>query len=660
MHDRPAPFLLALVLTAFGVSLFLPEQNAGRTLLALPGAFLLPGFLVAGLLGADPGRTRYGLLAPLLSPLILGAVTAGVGLAGLSPTLWVRGVIVVSGLLAIVLERRDGEGSRWDTPPALAWWVGAGFALVVASLVVPFEGIRLNSDAWFHSAVIANIERGGFPPRDPYFSGMPLQYFWYYHAVVLGLMESTGLSPLASMSALNLSWVLISVPAASRIAIHLGASPRGSVWAGVVFLGGLGGLFWLFFPVKLISALIGDVRGMEAVRQLVDLDPFDIPSTTRVTQIVFSSNFVLKKFIVSNAASGAMVLGLVAAHAAIRFVTDGKRRGMALFFVLALAAFYLHVIMGGTTLAALAGGVLLGTVLRRITRARAFAVSGTVLLALVLGLPYLRLTAGSKEAENLFPIGVSLLAWVSLVFTLAAVVALAWPTLRRLAGRPGHPGSALFLGWTLFAFLYAVFGRLPGPNQYDKPPLVVFMPLAIAAGVTLPALWSRLAGRSGLRFVLGVFLFLYLVPENAFRYAGFFADRHGASIAPDEASAYRWIGENTPRDAIFIDSEDRVEVLVRGPRRQYWGRQTYAEQWGYPVDEMTVRRGVRDALYAPHAPTSSELKPLFDLSDAVYVMAREEDSPGAARRLAASPLFEPVFSEGGITILRLVAPPPAS
>jgi hypothetical protein len=97
-------------------------------------------------------------------------------------------------------------------------------------------------------------------------------------------------------------------------------------------------------------------------------------------------------------------------------------------------------------------------------------------------------------------------------------------------------------------------------------------------------------------------------------------------------------------------------VLVRGPRRQYWGIPSYASQWGYALDEMARRRALRDSVYEGTL-SLEQLDALRALHAPVYVVAREADLPGVGARLQARrDLFRQVFAADGVRVFEIRVP----
>ena len=177
---------------------------------------------------------------------------------------------------------------------------------------------------------------------------------------------------------------------------------------------------------------------------------------------------------------------------------------------------------------------------------------------------------------------------------------------------------------------------------------------AHAAAPVGGTIWTRPFKVLFALFVLGMALFL--IPENAISLVVFAVDSKAPVLSGQEEALFDWAGEETPSDAVFIDSADRVEMLVRGPRRQYWGNSGYAYQWGYPAEAMERRRALRDAVYEGTL-TAEQLDDLRALGAPVFVIGRESDHPGIGARLLARPdRFRAVFSEGDLWVFEVRIP----
>ena len=643
--------VIPLALAGYLLSLAIPLL---RPVFGTAAVILFPGAALLAAIGFRRSSLRDLLWGPALSPFLVGL--AGIGgfrFAGV-PDPWVRVLLIGSGFFLAVegfLRRPAHEG---DEGPTRGDWIAVCcFLSVAAAILLPRDAWRLGSDAWFHTAVAREVERAGIPPQDPYFAGLTLQYFWFYHAVLVSLAGPTGLDPGGAMALLNLLSVALIVPAASMIMQRLGFDRVSRTWAGVIFLLGMGGLIVLFFPVKFATLFLGEVRGAAAWGDLVHLHPYTTENAYRFLTILQSQDFMLKKFLVGTAASQALLLDLLVLAQTLHFVgSKATWKGGVLLVVTGCAAFTFHSLLGGATLAALLLAVAWTALTRWTPRVRTLTALVLLVAAVVAVLPYLASVTRGKETESLIPVGINLLQWLSLPFSLAGATALALPGIRRLWSRRRGP-AGLFLAWGAASVGYGILGRLPGANQYDKTTIVAFVPLALLAGAGVPGLWRRWAGTR--RKLFAAFLVIYLVPENAMLLAAFAVEDPIPAPTPSEVAFEAWSGKNTPSSAIFIDTPERLDLLVRGPRRLYFGREAYAEQWGYPKEEMARRwELVKRLLGVGGGGRIAGLEALDTLDGDVYVVVRDRDRSSGVPAAVESPgePFDRVYDHDGIRVYR--------
>ncbi len=648
-------FFLILVLLGYLARMggWLPPLFAAPA--GVLGAFLLPGPALVLAAGAPRSRVRDWIIGPALSPILLGGVAALAYLRHQDPSVWVHAAVLSTGFGLVVMRWTEGRAEKEETIGRGAWLVGLGLASVVAALLVANPWLRQGSDAWFHTAVAAEIQRVGIPPDDPYFAGMPLQYFWFFHVVLIALQITTGMTPPDAMAFLNIVAAVGCVVMAARIGIALGFTPASGAWGGALLLLGMGGLSGLFLPIKILPVFLGEVRGMDEAARMLPWTPFTIPHVSETLQVLFSRTFMLRKFLTGTAVPYSILLALIAWEAGVRLVREGHPRFAAVQLVAGAGAILMHVVVGGALMAALAFGGGVTVLFARGARWRGFFVAALVAGSLAVCLRYLIATIRPGERSGEGILGFEPLHVLSLPVSLLGVALLSILAIRSLR-RSGEPAATLFLGTAAACLAYGIFGRLPDSNQYDKLTTVAFVPLALAGGLGVPLVWERLRGSRRLRAAFIVGMGLFLIPENAIMLAVFAVDSKAPVVSAEERAMFEWIGEETPPDAVFIDSADRSDVLVRGPRRQYWGIPSYAKQWGYPVDEMARRRALRDDVYEGSL-TLDQLDALRALHAPVYVLARENDFPGIGNRLRAQrDLYRPVFAAGTVRVFEIRIP----
>src|SRR5688572_17232255 len=208
LHSRwPRPGRLTILAALAGVALALIAPGGSTRWLSImlaPGAAV---YLVAS--RQAPRASAMTLWALVLSPVI----TTLAGMAAFALRLPLMTVIAGLGTVAlavflVALWRMRARIVAPDRRSLL--WLGSMIAVVVvltAFLPLTREWWRIRSDAWFHAAVVAQIGEYGIPPEDPYFAGIPLQYMWFYHVLVLTLSRALVCDPFHVMAILNIQAV---------------------------------------------------------------------------------------------------------------------------------------------------------------------------------------------------------------------------------------------------------------------------------------------------------------------------------------------------------------------------------------------------------------------------------------------------------------------
>jgi hypothetical protein len=186
----------------------------------------------------------------------------------------------------------------------------------------------------------------------------------------------------------------------------------------------------------------------------------------------------------------------------------------------------------------------------------------------------------------------------------------------RLFGELSLSGSGIVAMWTFIVLGVALVTDLPTTNE-TKFAFLLFLPLAAFATGGINRMWRTRRGRVAAVTLVAAFT----LPLNAVYFYHAFADDSTFEVPDDETAAYRFIERGTPADAVFIDSDDIVRIPVLGRRDLYWGNETYAFNWSYPVAEIRKRRAIRDAVF-DYALTTEQIEALASLQRPVYVMVR--------------------------------------
>jgi len=647
---------LALVPFAHGAPAGLP--GAVYRLSTWFWLMLAPGLLMARL--ASGGRPRFALLSALVaSPAILSVLAVLVMLAGFSPRAAGSTMLLATAVVALAawMRSRGGAGAsrRGDRRELL---ILAGLTLVVVVLVawLPMtrEWWRVRSDAWFHAAVTAQLRDYGLPPEDPYFLGMPLQYMWVYHAVVLTLSWCMQLDPFRVMALFNAQALAgLTVAAWSLAGVFRKSIPHRLAGASTLLFA-FNAAFWVLLPVKGVRAFIGDVRGWDELARTFTLSPFTYDTARGLMDIYFNQAFFLDKFMVATAFGFALTCYTTAWFAATDYLATRRRGALAILAAALIGMLGFHTLVGFVALVGIFGGVLLMLLFRRqvdpFSTRELLLLLGVSLACFLASTPYLYQVMHLKEREQMIPISFSLRKTASILIPSLFVLVMA--VRRRVLFADRSPAARTFLFGVAAVTAFCLAIRLPGPNTYDKPGFFVFIPLSILAGFAVADSVLARRGRARIAAAAG-WLLLFFLPVNAIALAACFNTPPEEVVTPAETHLSEWVRDNTPRSAVFIDDHDRVFLLVTGPRRYYWGRWAYAQQWGYPRLDMARRYHVRRCLYTSAPLDADALASLGGISEELYVVVRPEHRASGASVTRPSALFSLVFDDGEIALYRV-------
>lgn len=650
---QPTAWLGALAFLAVAPP---PGFEFFSALLRWPGLMLAPGAAIY--LFAAPRDRRLSdlaLFALVLSPVVT-TLLAIAGLALRAPAVTVAGATAAISYAAAAIALLVWRGKMAVPARRSVLWLGALLLLLVfltAYLPATRAWWRIRSDAWFHAAVVAQIGDYGIPPQDPYFAGLPLQYMWFYHVLVLTLSRGLGLDPFRVMSLVNIQALVAMGVAAWQLC---GVFRRGTahrLGAAAVLLLGFNGAFWVFLPVKLVKAVLGDVRGLEELRRTYSLHPFDYNRACDFMNVYYNQEFFLDKVMVATAFGLSLAFMVAAWCGAVRCLRAPRVAPLVLFAGSLAGMLGFHSLVGFVTLVGVFGGAALAWALR--PRGVPFPARALVLLLGVslaifaVSTPYLHQVMHLKTREQVFPLSVSLPKTGGIFISCAFALALF--ALRRPLLQEATPTARFFLFGGASVALFCLLIALPGPNTYDKLGYLVFVPLSVPAGIALADLWLERTGRA--RAVVAAWTAAFMLPVNALAFAGCFLTPDATEVTPPEARLSVWLREHTPRNALILDDHDRVVFLVTVPRRYYWGCRAYADQWGYPRLEMSRRLHARRALYAPGVPDASALEALGSAGEPLFAIVRPEHRGAPAALLSSPDLFRVVHEDEGYGVVQI-------
>jgi hypothetical protein len=190
---------------------------------------------------------------------------------------------------------------------------------------------------------------------------------------------------------------------------------------------------------------------------------------------------------------------------------------------------------------------------------------------------------------------------------------------RPLAKEGGLSASGILVVWAAFVMVIALAVDLPTNNEtkFAFPLFVALSALAVGGFDR----WAAGCTRRGTAAVI-IYVALCTVPLNAVYFVGAFGDRSRFAVTPSELSIYEWIRKSTRDEAVFLEADEIVRIPVLASRDQYWGTDAYAHNWGYPEEEMKVRRALRDAVFGDGELTDEQLEHAASLERPFYVVLR--------------------------------------
>lgn len=662
-YPRLRFYILIVVLALIALA----WTSAGRGgSLAVPGGIasyillmLLPGLAFYLFIEKEPNALEASLSAAAVSPVFFTIVSVLLIVGGVSAentaivALAVTAAIGIGATFFFKKLRLDLDGRQW--------LVLAGTVLAVLFLIgyLPFTESwwRFRSDAWFHRAVVAQIDAFGLPPEDPYFAGYGLQYMWFFHVLVLVLSHATGLDPFMVPTILNLHCFCGFVIATVLLAGIFKKRFSYRFASTLTVLLGMNGLFWLFLPLKAIKAFTGEVRGLEEIVRQFTITPFNHLRAHQFFTIYYNQDFLLRKFMVATPfCIGLVCMGLFW-YGTVGYLSTRRPALLMLTSFALLGMLTFHPLVGFVMMAGFVGTCVLLFLVR--SRLQDFSLkpflvlAGVCLVSTVLTTPYLYVTMHLKESEQLIPISVTLSKISGIVISCAAVIFLA--LFQRTFWKDS--GTALryfqFMFLTVAAFCFLI--KLPGPNTYDKLPIFVFYPLAVVGGWSFVDYLDK--QRTGFRKGLAVVLIavLFLVPVNAISFAAYFNTPTEAMYSEDEEHLAVWVRENTARESVFIDRDNEIFLLVAGPRRYFFGTKAYAQMWGYDAADMAAREHVRDALYDTNPLEPSTLRILGDVSEDLFVIDRghDQEENGTGTLIRYPQYFKKVYYSGMLSLYQV-------
>ena len=617
---------------------------------------VFPGLALARLMVPGASTATRWTLGVTLSPFTSTVVGWALVQSGLPLQTAARIVAMAGWLLFAGGEARGltaGTDTGGDAPGDRVVW---GWALAAAAFVaLPpiFNGwTRVRSDSWVHAGIVWEIAQRGLPPEDPRFAGMPLHYVWFYN-LFLALLHTLrpDSSPFTHMVTANACWMALEVWLGWQLAWTLWRERVAARAALPLLLTGLNAGALLLWPLCLLRALWGEVRGMAEVHRIFAEARFDRVEVMRQLSAPFAwMTNSWDKFMLGTALGYAYLLLLLSLWAGARWLADSRPGGagaspratwrwLLVGFVAAAGMMLFHSVVGLSVIPVSVGACLLFALFaardpRLGPVSRPLLLAAASLAGLLATWPYFQSILSGWDTRHT---GVRhhylhldwQMPWTLL--TACGLTALAALEGLRRAFAERNAAGVWLACWILGMTLFALLVHLPENNEF-KFVWQVFAPLALVGGVGLPALlaaWRRRFGRAAALALTGV---AFVLP-TAWLEFGFLADPSGASApethrAPGEPALYAWVREHTPVTAVFADHLSRDVLLVEGRRRLLAGTSFGPERAAFPLDALHRRRAVMADLYGAAADLAGDAACLDSLGGPAYVLYRAGDFAG--------------------------------
>jgi hypothetical protein len=647
-----SPRFVVPALLAFTAA-FAAQTHAPLFLRAPLGYLLLgviPGWLLAERLLRSPGTTpeeRAMASLTLSIPLAIAGRTLAFAL-GIGAPAFLWGWAFLCAVASLFPDRRPAGGPAADR---VAWLIAAALALLVA---LP-EGInsvtRVSGDAMFHSQIASEIRLRGWPPQNPSYFGLPMNYVWQLHVWVAALVEAMGITPFQVFPWIGGAMMAALAFGVFRIASLFWSEPLHRRLAPAVVALGMNALGWTHMFARLVlSPLKGGEHALAVFQDRITYW-FVQPNAVHICRsVLFRADFVLcsflYKFMVANAIGTALALIVTTLVLVAVRVREGGRGRLVAIGVLAMSAAVVHPVVGVPAGVAMLCGLALATLTaegRTRTRAPALAVA----VGLAAAVPVLwfmlhtGLAGGPHSRLHIVRPNLSPLAQGLVVVLLPALWG--WAAARRRS-----PALALLgLGFAVVSLAVAVLFDTPVPVTAIYPVYTAYFGVALFAGAGVGMVVMALRRRMGPVWAWLLVALLFL-PNALMLFNGFLRQAPTWGLAgypetPDEIALFDYVHTHTPVDAVVVDVQHAYSssVAAYAERRGFFGGgdRSEAAVLGYPADILAARRSAVVNLLLEPGLDASTLEVLRAAPPELYVVARRT----APRDLIVYPPPQPLI-----------------
>lgn len=642
-------------------------------------AFYLPGFVFVLFFWDRESQALDDLfIPPLISPVVLSLFVVAIFMLtrSLETSVAVAVLILYCFLLiALAFKSTLHPAGATEAFPRRVVLVPLLFGGMVGALFMLNTYLLVRSDSLLHAPIVNEILDRGIPPLDPRLPHAHIRYMWFYHLFLASFVKLGNVSIYQALGIFNVINALVFPYLIARITAHYTKKLVHIFVAPILAIAGLSAASWILWPLGLLRALTGEVRGYAEIARKVggiELNNADVifTLTPRWTWMVSPMDRALS-ISPFNGAINLFLLCFLLVLAGDFQKRAPVRAALCVAFVM-IATFLLHVI-GGTTLLLTAFGaailMILGRWLRNWDNLPLFQtvmVPAIALLAGLVCLPYFKsLTGGGKGIL----LGDYLHFGISNLLTIAAPMVGLFFIIRPLLKYLRSAKSAelrILLAWLIALLVITLFIDLPSVTDL-KFNFLFFALLVVPVSIVLIDLIASLGTVRRIFAIVWVSV-LFVVPM-ALTARGFLLDRperdslrNAYKPSPDRMRLYEWIRTETGDRSVVIELDTENLTPLYAHRHAFLLLPSHAEVQGFKGDEIERYGAIRREIYSAEPVPAGSLDFLRSLGLDFYVVIWAEDVQArpylAGRFRSSESAFQQVYENRAGAIYSLKRPAP--
>ena len=661
------------VLLVSAVSLLFDLPAPFKTVFGLLQAFYLPGFTFLLFMGDERRPRLDNIFIPLLlSPAILVLLVLAVhALSGSFHTSLRVSLVITYILFAVALLTRRGRGAGEPaTVPAGILLVSISFcSIIIASYLV--NDFLFYHDTCRHSSIANEIIYRGLPPMEPFFVDIPIRSMWFQHLFQAIWKELSGLSIFHSMWLFNLVSAFTFPYLIARITSLFTSKRKYILCAPVFAIAGLDAAGWVLLPLKLTSALFGEVRGMAEIARL--FSAANLNSRYVLNLLAAPHTFImnlLDKYLTIDVHHYSLNLFLLCFILVIS-IDFQKRAGFKAFanILLVMSGAWMFRIINGVALVLtviLAG--LITFLFNRIKRDqkkptyRSAIIPAIAVIVGAVGLVYYKRMTG-EYTDGLFVPNRLSLNLTSLITIVSPLIVLLPFSVRALKWifTSGKKEVDTFAAWILSLFILSVSMDLRGTleNYFIYP---LFMLLIIPVSYRIISRLETVRGTRSIALAVWVVI-LFLVPP-VLTVRGYMLEKphskhvmRRCQITEDERKIYDWIRDNTGIEAVIVEKNEYNVMPYYAYRRNFYMTSWEILNFGYKGEKVEKYKSIRDEIYADEPISRETIETLRNFEYEIFVVVWGEDligKPDLNGKFVSRPeWFEKVYENPAGTVYAL-------